>query len=86
MPLFDFSETTGRLRTKSSFWIYWAITVPLTLAVLAIYLIYLVWIRRKDQLEDKAIKRRMDRDAETEAVHFSKMARSRYTSKSSYTK
>lgn len=51
MPLLDFSTTIPT--SKPGYWIYWAITAPLTISVLAIYLTYLTLISRKNQEEDK---------------------------------
>jgi hypothetical protein len=51
MPLLDFS--TSIPTSKPGYWIYWAITAPLTISVLAIYLTYLKLISRKNREEDK---------------------------------
>lgn len=61
MPLFDFSNA-GTPTVKSGFWIYWAITIPLTTIVLAAYLTYLARIQRRDRLEDLKILRRMNNE------------------------
>ena len=55
MPLFDFNNPSGAPTVKSAFWIYWAITIPLTTIVLVAYLTYLVRIQRSDRLEDHKI-------------------------------
>ena len=60
MPLFDFSNPSGAPTVKTGFWIYWAITIPLTTIVLGVYLTYLVRIQRRDRLEDSNIIRRMN--------------------------
>ena len=59
MPLFDFSNPSGAPTVKTGFWIYWAITIPLTTIVLGAYLTYLVRIQHRDRLEDSDILRRM---------------------------
>jgi hypothetical protein len=51
MPLLDFS--TPIPKSKPGYWIYWAVTAPLTISVLAIYLTYLTLISRKNREEDK---------------------------------
>ena len=62
MPLFDFSNPSGAPTVKTGFWIYWAITIPLTTFVLGAYLAYLVRIQRRDRLEDSNILRRTKHD------------------------
>ena len=62
MPLFDFSNLSGAPTVKSGFWIYWAITIPLTITVLVAYLTYLVRIQRRDRLEDRKIERRLNEE------------------------
>ncbi|KAF2183104.1 hypothetical protein K469DRAFT_751698 [Zopfia rhizophila CBS 207.26] len=52
MPLFDFSAPPGQPIIKTRFWIYWAVAVPLTLTVLAIYLTYVAYIEHKRTMED----------------------------------
>lgn len=42
MDFFDFGPST--VDTKGSFWVYWAITIPVTLTVM---LLWLLWLRRK---------------------------------------
>lgn len=53
MSLF-FSETVdSSLVVSSHFWIYWAVTVPLTIIVVLIWLVWLKWERLKElNLED----------------------------------
>ena len=79
MPLFDFNEASNQLKAKPGFWVYWAITIPLTLIVLAMYLIYLVRISRKDRLEDRWAMRQTDSEVEIE-----KMTRAVRTHKGTY--
>jgi hypothetical protein len=56
MPLFDF--TTSRTPVvKPYFWIYWAVTIPLTISVVAVYQTYLVWTGRKNRAEDKKARK-----------------------------
>jgi hypothetical protein len=51
MPLLDFSTPTPT--SKPGFWLYWAVTAPLTISVLAIYLTYLTRVERE---EDKTAR------------------------------
>ena len=69
MPLFDFSSPSGAPTVKTGFWIYWAITIPLTTIVLGAYLTYLVRIQHRDQLEDSNILRRMKDDNRGQAAY-----------------
>ena len=69
MPLFDFSNPSGAPTVKSGFWIYWAITIPLTTIVLVAYLTYLVRIERRDRLEDHNIVRRLNEENKGRSTH-----------------
>ena len=73
MPLFDFSKA-GTPTVKSGFWIYWAITIPLTTIVLAAYLTYLVRIQRRDRLEDLKVLRRMNNETKGLSTHTANSA------------
>lgn len=53
MPFFDFSEPSGALILKDHFWLYWAVSVPLTVAILAIYGVFLVLVDWKRDMEDR---------------------------------
>ena len=56
MPLFDWSSSTGGGIVTQHFWIYWAVTVPLTLAVLLTWTIW-DWFRsRRQGKEDLAVQ------------------------------
>ena len=46
MPMFDWDATEDRLVSRR-FWIYWAVTVPLTAAVLVIWLAWTLFSERK---------------------------------------
>jgi len=59
---------------KTSFWIYWAITIPLTTIVLVAYLTYLVRIQRKDRLEDIKIVRRVNDEIRNQSTHAAQSA------------
>ena len=77
MPLFDFSSPSGAPTVKTGFWIYWAITIPLTTIVLGIYLTYLVRIQRRDRLEDSNIIHRMNHDNKGQSAYAARSAGSR---------
>ena len=74
MPLFDFSSPSGVPTVKTDFWIYWAITVPLTTIALGVYLTYLVRIQRRDRLEDSNIIHRMNHDEKGQSVYAARSA------------
>lgn len=44
MPFFDWNAATGSAILNQRFWIYWAVTIPLTLGTVTIWVI---WIRRQ---------------------------------------
>ena len=44
MPLFNWQASENASILSDHFWIYWAVTVPLTIAVIAVWF---VWITRK---------------------------------------
>ena len=60
MPYFEFSAADSTLSIKPQFWIYWALTIPLTMAVLTIYLAYLLWIQNRHRVEDDAARKDLD--------------------------
>jgi Mg2+ and Co2+ transporter CorA len=45
MPLLDWTHADSNKIVQSGFWIYWAVTVPLTILTI---LLWLAWFRRKD--------------------------------------
>ena len=54
MPVLDFSKEDKLPSAKHSFWLYWAVTLPLTTAVLVGYTTFVFWIDRtqKRKLND----------------------------------
>lgn len=52
MPWFDF-DMSGDLFAHGKFWLYWAITIPLTVIVLLIYATYLLRMNRQHTREDE---------------------------------
>ncbi|KAI9707443.1 MAG: hypothetical protein M1836_000404 [Candelina mexicana] len=61
MDFFDVGVSS--VATKGSFWVYWAITVPLTLLVMLLWLLWLrrkqLYHRRKDQRVDKGFHEKL---------------------------
>jgi hypothetical protein len=54
MPIFDFTVANAKPQVREpGFWIYWTVTIPLTIFVLCIYLAYIVWAKRKQKQEDE---------------------------------
>ncbi|KAF7506031.1 hypothetical protein GJ744_012278 [Endocarpon pusillum] len=54
MNLFEFSSQERTLVVSKSFWLYWAITVPLTLFVMVILIIWFHWSQKmEDQRKDE---------------------------------
>lgn len=64
MPLFDWTAKNGDNVTGDRFWIYWAVTVPLTVVVLALLFI---WFRIHDQRESESKKEYPERSAKQDA-------------------
>ncbi|KAL3485463.1 hypothetical protein BJX62DRAFT_242895 [Aspergillus germanicus] len=52
MPVFDLSAPSGHPVARGTFWLYWAITAPLTCLVLAMYLAYSWYTERRLSSED----------------------------------
>jgi flagellar biosynthesis/type III secretory pathway M-ring protein FliF/YscJ len=54
MPLFDWaSSTSSHISTTPHFWIFWAITIPLTLIVLALWAFWIKIVVPRQQLQDE---------------------------------
>ena len=56
MPFFDVTvDVSGNtlLETRPQFWIYWVITIPLTLSVLGLWIIWLRFTAKKHEKEDE---------------------------------
>jgi hypothetical protein len=53
MPLFTWANP---VIITSRFWLYWAVTIPLTIIVLAIWTCYLLWISALQRKEEKIIQ------------------------------
>lgn len=58
VPVFNFSSDSRVPQLKRTFWLYWAVTAPLTIVVLIAYLSYAALIKRKHHHEDRKVKDR----------------------------
>ena len=54
MPLFDWQAARGSPVVTHRFWIYWAITIPLTIVVVAIWFVWIAMKASRHAREDKA--------------------------------
>lgn len=52
MPVLDFSSDSTLPSTKGSFWLYWAVSIPLTVVVMVCYIAYQWYLERKHRRED----------------------------------
>lgn len=57
MSMFDFSSssTKGSVQVSSNFWMFWAVTIPLTLIVLIVWKVWMKFVG-KSMLEDESKK------------------------------
>jgi len=53
MPVFTW---VNPVIIRARFWLYWAITIPLTITVLAIWVSYLLWVAAVRRQENKKIR------------------------------
>lgn len=56
MPLFNWQASTEREIAGPYFWMYWAITIPLTLLVLGSWAIWIHFKQKKQAKEDKEVR------------------------------
>ncbi|MCJ1315363.1 hypothetical protein MMC15_000681 [Xylographa vitiligo] len=56
MPLFNWNGAPGEPIIYDRFWMYWALTLPLTTAILSIWWVWKEWRNRKDVTENEAAK------------------------------
>ena len=54
MPLFDWQSSNV---VTERFWIYWAVTIPLTIVVLVAWTIFLLWSSMVRRKEDEAAEK-----------------------------
>jgi hypothetical protein len=53
MPFFDFSSTGGNNAVSPQFWIYWVVSIPLTIIVILSWTIWYRWSIHQHRLEDE---------------------------------
>ena len=63
MPLFNWTAMDGENVTEDRFWVYWAVTVPLTIIVL---LLLFIWFRVQDQNAKESKKEAEDHSRKQE--------------------
>lgn len=69
--MFNWQADSGITVVSPRFWIYWAITLPLTIVVV---LVWFIWIQRKDarhRREDLATRQFDDSDTHDSDIHGS---------------
>ena len=59
MPLFNWTAADGESILQPKFWVYWAFTAPITIALL---IAWFMWLKMHETMgqEDDLLKRRMD--------------------------
>jgi hypothetical protein len=63
---FDFDNSDGRVEISGHFWIYLALTIPLTFAVLGLSYAWMKWTGTKEgKLHDYPTKEALTHDADT---------------------
>jgi hypothetical protein len=53
MPILDFTTDHRLPSLKHTFWLYWAVAVPVTAVVLLLYAIFQVYVEEKHRREDQ---------------------------------
>jgi len=72
MSMFDFSATSSSTFVNPNFWVYWAVTIPLTLAVLTIFNI---WMRvQKDMKGIEVESFKQERTMVVQSMHEANLA------------
>ena len=56
MPFLDYSSESHLPSAKNSFWLYWAVAIPLTLAILMAYGLFQFYTERKHLDEDNKVR------------------------------
>lgn len=55
MPIMNFSVDSRLPYVKDTFWLYWAVTVPLTAVVLASYIAFRAMLNKRHRREDQKL-------------------------------
>lgn len=80
MPLFDWSQPSISQVTTRYLWIYWAVTGPLTLIVMASVIALALWHNRQgtetagDEVQETNERRELGREAKTVGISTSHQA------------
>jgi hypothetical protein len=56
MPLLDWQAEAGQPVISHRFWIYWAVTIPLTLLVVILWIGWLLWSLRQQSKENARVR------------------------------
>jgi membrane protein implicated in regulation of membrane protease activity len=73
MSMFDFSAPPGSASfVNSNFWVYWAVTIPLTLAVLTIFRLWMSFQREMKGIEGESLKQ--ERTMVVQSMHEANLA------------
>lgn len=60
MPILDFTADNQLPSVKHTFWMYWAITTPLTFTVLAAYIVFQKVTDQKHRRDDSVLNSQWD--------------------------
>ena len=60
MPILDFTADNRLPSVKHAFWMYWAITTPLTFTVLAAYIVFQKVTDQKHRRDDSVLNSQWD--------------------------
>ena len=67
MPLFNWSSAEAEAILNDRFWIYWAVTLPLTVVVISTWWFWKNWRQRKDFTNDQAALQEVPQQEELQA-------------------
>ena len=67
MPLFNWSSAEAEAILNDRFWIYWAVTLPLTVVVISTWWFWKNWRQRKDSTNDQAALQETPQQEELQA-------------------
>ncbi|KAH0558359.1 hypothetical protein GP486_004982 [Trichoglossum hirsutum] len=56
--MFDFRSADGPV-VSSKFWVYWAVTLPLTVGVLLVWIVWYYWSSAKQKKQDRDLEESM---------------------------